>query len=71
MAPIPYDYGSSVVYQDNSVYVNGQNAGSPEEYSQQAQTLASANAYRITREKVAVITAYLQESLSGIRLVRA
>jgi ABC-type multidrug transport system fused ATPase/permease subunit len=33
--------------------------------------IVSANAYRVTREKVALITAYLQESLSGIRIVRA
>jgi ATP-binding cassette subfamily B protein len=33
--------------------------------------IVSADAYRITREKVALITAYLQESLSGIRIVRA
>jgi ABC-type multidrug transport system fused ATPase/permease subunit len=33
--------------------------------------IISADAYRITREKVALITAYLQESLSGIRVVRA
>jgi ABC-type multidrug transport system fused ATPase/permease subunit len=32
--------------------------------------VVSANAYRVTREKVAAITAYLQESLSGIRVVR-
>jgi len=32
--------------------------------------IVSANAYRATREKVALITAYLQESLSGIRVVR-
>jgi ABC-type multidrug transport system fused ATPase/permease subunit len=32
--------------------------------------IVSANAYRLTREKVALITAYLQESLSGIRVVR-
>jgi ABC-type multidrug transport system fused ATPase/permease subunit len=32
--------------------------------------VVSANAYRATREKVAAITAYLQESLSGIRVVR-
>jgi ATP-binding cassette subfamily B protein len=32
--------------------------------------VVSANAYRITREKVAAITAYLQESLSGVRVVR-
>jgi ATP-binding cassette subfamily B protein len=33
--------------------------------------IASADAYRITREKIATITGYLQESLSGIRVVRA
>ncbi len=33
--------------------------------------LASANAYRLTREKIALITAYLQETLSGVRVVRA
>ncbi|HYH58509.1 MAG TPA: ABC transporter ATP-binding protein [Thermoleophilaceae bacterium] len=33
--------------------------------------LASAGAYRLTREKIAHITAYLQETLSGIRIVRA
>jgi len=33
--------------------------------------IASAGAYRLTREKIATITGYLQESLSGIRVVRA
>jgi ATP-binding cassette subfamily B protein len=33
--------------------------------------IASADAYRRTRETIARITAYLQETLSGIRLVRA
>jgi ABC-type multidrug transport system fused ATPase/permease subunit len=33
--------------------------------------IASADAYRLTREKIAMITGYLQESLSGIRVVRA
>jgi ABC-type multidrug transport system fused ATPase/permease subunit len=33
--------------------------------------IISADAYRATREKVAQITAYLQETLSGIRVVRA
>jgi ATP-binding cassette subfamily B protein len=33
--------------------------------------IAAADAYRITREKIAAITGYLQESLSGIRVVRA
>jgi len=31
----------------------------------------SAEAYRLTREKVAAITAYLQETISGIRVVRS
>jgi ABC-type multidrug transport system fused ATPase/permease subunit len=33
--------------------------------------IASADAYRQTREKIAAITGYLQETLSGIRVVRA
>src|SRR5437588_400205 len=33
--------------------------------------IASADAYRRTRETISSITAYLQESLSGIRVVRA
>jgi ATP-binding cassette subfamily B protein len=33
--------------------------------------IVSANAYRATREKVAAITAYLQETLSGVRVVRS
>jgi ABC-type multidrug transport system fused ATPase/permease subunit len=33
--------------------------------------IASADAYRATREKIASITAYLQETMSGIRVVRA
>jgi ATP-binding cassette subfamily B protein len=33
--------------------------------------IASADAYRLTREKIALITGYLQETLSGIRVVRA
>src|SRR3954465_779483 len=33
--------------------------------------IVSADAYRATREKVAMITAYLQETLSGIRVVRS
>jgi ATP-binding cassette subfamily B protein len=32
--------------------------------------IASAGAYRMTRERIADITAYLQETLSGIRVVR-
>src|SRR3954451_7021615 len=33
--------------------------------------IASADAYRRTRETIGAITAYLQESLSGIRVVRS
>jgi ABC-type multidrug transport system fused ATPase/permease subunit len=33
--------------------------------------IISADAYRITREKLSAITAYLQETLSGIRVVRS
>ena len=33
--------------------------------------IISAEAYRLTREKIAYVTAYLQETLSGIRVVRA
>ena len=33
--------------------------------------IASSGAYRLTREKIAVVTAYLQETLSGVRIVRA
>jgi ABC-type multidrug transport system fused ATPase/permease subunit len=33
--------------------------------------IASADAYRRTRERIAAITGYLQESLSGIRIVRS
>ena len=33
--------------------------------------IASADAYRITRERIALITAYLQETLSGVRVIRA
>lgn len=33
--------------------------------------IASAGAYRLTRERIAAITGYLQETLSGIRVVRA
>jgi len=39
-APVYYDYGSNVTYQDNSVYVNNQNVGSADEYYQQAADLA-------------------------------
>ena len=42
--PIYYDYGNTVTYQDNSVYMNGQDMGTSDEYYQQAQDLASTGA---------------------------
>ncbi len=42
--PIYYDYGNNVTYQDDSVYVDGQNTGSSEQYYQEAQTLAETGA---------------------------
>jgi ATP-binding cassette subfamily B protein len=33
--------------------------------------IASADAYRLTRERIALITAYLQETLSGMRVIRS
>jgi hypothetical protein len=41
-APVYYDYGNTVVYQNNDVYVNGQDAGTPAEYYDQAASLATA-----------------------------
>lgn len=39
--PIYYDYGSNVVYQNNNVYIDGTDAGSATQYSQQAATIAA------------------------------
>ena len=42
--PIVYDYGSTVVIHDDSVYVNGVAAGTPEEYAAQAAQLVDTGA---------------------------
>jgi hypothetical protein len=42
--PVYYDYGESVVYQGDTVYVNGESVGTPEQYQQQAAEIASAGA---------------------------
>jgi hypothetical protein len=39
-APVDYDYGSSVVYQNNNVYVDGQDVGTAQDYANQAISLA-------------------------------
>jgi hypothetical protein len=38
--PVYYDYGTNVVYEGDSVYVNGDSVGTQEQYAQQAITLA-------------------------------
>jgi hypothetical protein len=38
--PVPYDYGGNVVAQSNAVYVNGDAAGTPQEYADQASQIA-------------------------------
>ncbi len=42
--PMYYDYGTNVTYQNNSIYVNGQDAGTSAQYYQQAQSLAQSGA---------------------------
>jgi hypothetical protein len=38
--PVYYDYGSNVVYEGDSVYVNAEPVGTQEQYAQQAITIA-------------------------------
>src|SRR4029078_11083283 len=38
--PVYYDYGSNVVYEGDTVYVNGDSVGTQEQYAQQAITFA-------------------------------
>lgn len=40
--PYTYDYGNDIVFQNNTVYVAGQSAGTPEQFAEQAITLADA-----------------------------
>lgn len=37
--PIPYDYGGNVVVQPTTVYVNGDTAGTPQQYAAQASQI--------------------------------
>ena len=39
-APVVYDYGSTIVYQDDSVYYNGEPVATAEEYTEQAAAIA-------------------------------
>jgi hypothetical protein len=38
--PVFYDYGSNVVYEGDTVYVNGDASGTPVQYAEQAATIA-------------------------------
>ena len=50
--PVYYDYGESVVYQDDSVYVQGEPTVSAAEYSKQATALADAGQMaKVTKEE--------------------
>lgn len=42
--PVYYDYGNNVTYQDNNVYVDGNEVGSTEDYYNSAEQLASTGA---------------------------
>jgi hypothetical protein len=39
--PVYYNYGSNVVYEGDSVYVNGDAVATPQQYAEQAVTIAS------------------------------
>src|SRR5262249_31343874 len=40
--PVYYDYGSTVVYESNNVYVNGEPVATADQYAQQAVQIANA-----------------------------
>ncbi len=43
-APMYYDYGNNITYQNNEVYVNGEDSGSSSQYYDQAAALATTGA---------------------------
>lgn len=49
-APVYYDYGGTIHYQDGSVYVNGQDAGTSDQYYGEAQDLADQGAQAQTAD---------------------
>jgi hypothetical protein len=50
--PVYYDYGSSVVYQDDGVYMDGEMVASVEKYSEQAVTLAdTGRAAKVSKDE--------------------
>ncbi len=44
VAPVYYDYGNSIIANDGNVYVDGQSAGSTDQYYDQSATLAETGA---------------------------
>ncbi|MBN2294372.1 MAG: protocadherin [Pirellulales bacterium] len=50
-APVYYDYGNNITYQDDSVYMNGQDQGTSGQYYQQAQNLANTGAQAQTTDE--------------------
>ncbi len=50
--PYTYDYGTTVVYRDNYVYINDQQYASADAYYQQAETIAQSVPENVEAEKV-------------------
>ena len=50
--PINYDYGNTVVYRDNYVYVDNQQVATSEDYYQQADTIAASVPEQVDEDKV-------------------
>ena len=50
--PFNYDYGNTVVYRDNYVYINDQQYATPEVYYQQAETIAESIPQDVEPEQV-------------------
>ncbi len=49
-APVYYDYGTTVVYQGNAVYINGEQAATAEQYAQQATEISNTGRAAKPRE---------------------
>lgn len=50
--PVNYDYGNTVVYRDNYVYVDNQQVATSEDYYQQADTIAASVPEQVDEDKV-------------------
>ena len=50
--PFNYDYGTTVVYRDNYVYVDGKQAATAEQYYQTADTLAESTPKEVDEKKI-------------------